>query len=186
MLPGAVCLNGDMVALRCIMHVFRRHWTASHQQVLSYLTGPSAGHIHSTTGADWHLLALTNHSTITMACASGLHRTACVTPPCKPLILQDLLSLQPPVPRRSGFHRLLLCRVAQVLSEMIISNESNILASRVLSHFNRSRQLLFTIKLRYKDLEKASPPLLSLACGSMSNAPNIPNYSGSAPVWTMR
>ncbi len=42
----------------------------------------------------------------------------------------------------------------QVLSEMIISNESNILTSRVLSHFNRSRQLLFTIKLRYKDLEK--------------------------------
>jgi hypothetical protein len=37
---------------------------------------------------------------------------------------------------------------------MIISNESNILTSRVLSHFNRSRQLLFTIKLRYKDLEK--------------------------------
>ncbi|DBA94457.1 TPA: hypothetical protein ACH3X1_002052 [Trebouxia sp. C0004] len=42
----------------------------------------------------------------------------------------------------------------KVLSEMIISNESNILTSRVLSHFNRSRQLLFTIKLRYKDLEK--------------------------------
>ena len=44
----------------------------------------------------------------------------------------------------------------QVLSEMIISNESNILTSRVLSHFNRSRQLLFTIKLRYKDLEKVT------------------------------
>ncbi|KAL0050270.1 hypothetical protein WJX82_007782 [Trebouxia sp. C0006] len=42
----------------------------------------------------------------------------------------------------------------KVLSEMMISNESNILTSRVLSHFNRSRQLLFTIKLRYKDLEK--------------------------------
>ncbi|KAL3162807.1 hypothetical protein ABBQ32_009265 [Trebouxia sp. C0010 RCD-2024] len=42
----------------------------------------------------------------------------------------------------------------KVLSEMIISNESNILTSRVLSHFNRSRQLLFTLKLRYKDLEK--------------------------------
>ena len=41
---------------------------------------------------------------------------------------------------------------------MIISNESNILTSRVLSHFNRSRQLLFTIKLRYKDLEKVGPP----------------------------
>ena len=53
-----------------------------------------------------------------------------------------------------------LCLVVQVLSEMIISNESNILASRVLSHFNRSRQLLFTIKLRYKDLEKAR----ALAC----------------------
>ena len=46
----------------------------------------------------------------------------------------------------------------QVLSEMIISNESNILTSRVLSHFNRSRQLLFTIKLRYKDLEKVTTP----------------------------
>ena len=51
----------------------------------------------------------------------------------------------------------------QVLSEMIISNESNILTSRVLSHFNRSRQLLFTIKLRYKDLEKVQHLLPSAA-----------------------
>ena len=53
--------------------------------------------------------------------------------------------------------------VVQVISEMIISNESNILTSRVLSHFNRSRQLLFTIKLRYKDLEKVKKHFLTAA-----------------------
>ena len=57
---------------------------------------------------------------------------------------------------------------------MIISNESNILTSRVLSHFNRSRQLLFTIKLRYKDLEKVQHIcLLWLRNVSMCYMPHI-------------
>ena len=62
----------------------------------------------------------------------------------------------------------------QVLSEMIISNESNILTSRVLSHFNRSRQLLFTIKLRYKDLEKVQHIcLVLLRIESMCYMPHV-------------
>ncbi|KAK9807577.1 hypothetical protein WJX72_003191 [[Myrmecia] bisecta] len=42
----------------------------------------------------------------------------------------------------------------KVLSEMIISNESRIMKSRVVTNFNKARQYGFTLSLRYQDFDR--------------------------------